>query len=79
MVEAGGGGRWPSHQQAVEVLDEDRDHAQQPHADGEVGLLHGGRCGRAAPATASAAAAAALTELDVGGEQLDDQGADALL
>lgn len=58
------------HQQAVEVLDEDGDHTQQPHADGEVGLLHGrGRGG----------AAAALPELDVGGEELDDQGADALL
>ena len=57
------------HQQAVEVLDEHGHHPEQPHADGEVGLLHRGRGRPAGP----------LTELDVGGEQLDDQGTHPLL
>lgn len=52
------------------MFDEDRHHSQQPHADGEVGFLHRCRRGRAA---------AALTELDVGGEELDDEWTHPLL
>lgn len=54
------------------MFDEDGDDAQQPHADGEVGLLHGRWRGRTA-------SAAALPELDVGREELNDQRAHALL
>lgn len=53
------------------MFDEDRDDPQQSHADGEVGFLHRRRGRGAAPA--------ALTELDVGREQLDDQRTHALL
>lgn len=60
-----------SHQEAVEVFDENRDDPQQSHADGEIRLLHGRRRRRAGTA--------ALPELDVGREQLDDQRTNALL
>lgn len=60
-----------SHQEAVEVFDENRDDPQQSHADGEIRLLHGRRRRRAGTA--------ALPELDVGREQLDDQRTHALL
>lgn len=63
--------RCASHQEAVEVFDEDRDDPQQSHADGEVRFLHGRRRRRAGTA--------ALTELDVGREQLDDQRTHTLL
>lgn len=62
-----------SHQEAVEVFDENRDHPQESHTDGEIGFLHGGR------RRCAAAAAAALTELDVRREELDDQRTDAFL
>lgn len=52
------------------MLDEDRDDTQQPHADGKVRFLH--RCRRGS-------AAAALPELDVRGEELDDKGTDPFL
>ncbi len=53
------------------MFDEDRDDPQQSHADREIRFLHGRR--------RRGAAAAALTELDVGREQLDDQRTHALL
>ncbi len=53
------------------MFDEDRDDPQQSHADGEIRFLHG--CRR------RGTAAAALTELDVRREQLDDQRTHALL
>lgn len=52
------------------MLDEDRDDAQQPHADRKVRFLH--RCRRGS-------AAAALSELDVRGEELDDKRTDPFL
>lgn len=61
------------------MLDEHGDDTQQPHANGEVRFLCRRWRGGAAVAAATTAAAAALPELDVGGEELDDQGADPLL
>ena len=52
------------------MFDEHRYHSEQPHADGEVGCFYRGWGG---------GAAGALTELDVGGEQLDDQRTHTLL
>lgn len=60
-----------SHQEAIEVFDENRDHPQESHTDGEIGFLYGGRRRRAA--------AAALTEFDIRREELDDQRTDTFL
>lgn len=52
------------------MLDEDWDNTQQPHADGEVGFLHRSWWW---------GAAAALTKLNVGGEEFNDERTDPFL